>query len=93
MGLLLRRGGEELGDAEAIEAVVDVAPSGDLLFQAGDSLLQLAVLLLENSLLALGRLNKRNESVSQQEHLNTGQSHKRGGGIINHTFRSALKGR
>lgn len=74
VGLLLRRSGEELGDAEAIEAVVDVAPSGDLLFQAGDSLLQLAVLLLENSLLALGRLNKRTKaSVSKN-------TQKRGGG-------------
>jgi hypothetical protein len=56
--VVLRGSGEELGDAEAIEAVVDVAPSGDLPFQVDDSLLQLAVLLLEHSLLALGRLNK-----------------------------------
>lgn len=83
VGLLLRRSGEELGDAEAIEAVVDVAPSGDLLFQAGDSLLQLAVLLLENSLLALGRLNKRTKA-SVSNNTSTLVSYMGGVGGVHH---------
>jgi hypothetical protein len=64
---LFHGGGEELVDAEAIEVIVDVGPSGDMLLQRCHLLLQLAVLSLERLLLSTlrGRLCAYSASVGQ----------------------------